>query len=60
MGNLEGMETETRTIREHFSVVWNNLSVLEQLFLQHSACGLENVEVDYGWRLLLLNSENIC
>lgn len=54
------METETRTIREHFSVVWNNLSVLEQLFLQHSACGLENVEVDYGWRLLLLNSENIC
>jgi hypothetical protein len=53
------MEVQTRTIGEHFPMVWNYLGVLEQLFLQYPARGLENVEVDYGRRLLLLNGEDI-
>lgn len=62
LGNrgLDGVRTEIRTVCEHFPMVWNDLSVLEQLFLQYPACGLENFEVDYGQRLLLLDSEDIC
>ena len=52
-------ETEVRTVCEHLPMVWNDLSVLEQLFLQDPARGLEDVEVDYGWRLLWLDSEDI-
>ena len=51
---------EIRTVCEHFAMVWNDLGVLEQLFLQHPARGLENVEVDYGWWLLLPDSKDIC
>ena len=54
------MEMQIRTVREHLPMVWNDLSVLEELFLQHPARGLENVEVDYGWWLLLFNGEDIC
>jgi hypothetical protein len=58
-GGSDNKETEVRTVCEHFPMVWDDLSVFEQLFLQDPARGLENVEVDYRWRLLLLDSENI-
>jgi len=51
---------DIRTVCEHFPMVWNDLSILEQLFLQHPARSLENVEVDYRWRLLLFNGKDIC
>ena len=59
-GELDETEAQIRTVREHFAMVWNDLSVLKQLFLQHPCCGLEDVEVDYGWWLLRFNREDIC
>jgi hypothetical protein len=45
---MDKMKMEMRTVCEHLAMVWNDLSVLEQLFLHHPTRGTEHVEVGYG------------